>query len=85
MLHPEKRREMIKQIAYEEGFHDGYSQPMSEMSEIVRCKDCKHSGCRTQNVDGSIFRVVCKKHSTKRDERWMDADWFCADGETADT
>ena len=48
---------------------------------VVRCKDCKHGGCRTQNMDGSIFRVVCKKYSTKRNERWMDADWFCADGE----
>ena len=54
---------------------------LKEQEAVVRCKDCKHSGCRTQNVDGSIFRVVCKKHSTKRNERWMDADWFCADGE----
>ena len=53
----------------------------SVVCEVVRCKDCKHGGCRTQNTDGSIFRVVCKKHSTKRNERWMDADWFCADGE----
>ena len=49
--------------------------------EVVRCKDCNHGGCRTNNLDGSIYRVVCKKHSTKRNERWMDADWFCADGE----
>ena len=54
---------------------------LKEQPQIVRCKDCKHGGCRTQNTDGSIFRVVCKKHSTKRNERWMDADWFCADGE----
>jgi len=54
---------------------------LKQQEAVVRCKDCKHGGCRTQNTDGSIFRVVCKKHSTKRNERWMDADWFCADGE----
>lgn len=40
MIHPERRRESIRQIAYEEGFHDGYAQALSEMPEIVRCKDC---------------------------------------------
>jgi len=48
--------------------------------QIVRCKDCKYGGCRTTNTDGSLFRVVCKLNSTKRNEIWKDADWFCADG-----
>lgn len=54
---------------------------LKEQPQVVRCKDCKHGGCRTQKLDGSIFRVVCKKHGTKKNELWMDADWFCADGE----
>ena len=28
------------QSAYEEGFHDGYDQAMSEMQEIIYCADC---------------------------------------------
>ena len=53
-----------------------------ETTTIVRCKDCKHGGCRTHRAsDGSVYRVVCKKHGTKKNEVWMDADWFCADGE----
>lgn len=28
------------QLAYEEGFHDGYRQAMSEMPEIIYCADC---------------------------------------------
>ena len=54
---------------------------LKEQEAVVLCKDCKHGGCRTQKLDGSIFRVVCKKHGTKKNEVWMDADWFCADGE----
>ena len=47
---------------------------------LVRCQDCKYGGCRTHRLDGSVFRVVCKKHGTKKNEIWMDADFFCADG-----
>lgn len=54
---------------------------LKEQPQIVRCKDCKHGGCRTTYTDGRLAKVVCKKHGTKRNEIWMDADWFCADGE----
>ena len=49
--------------------------------ELIRCKDCKHGGCRTTYTDGRLAKVVCKLHGTKKNEVWMDADWFCADGE----
>ena len=53
----------------------------SKQPQIVRCKDCKHGGCRTTYTDGRIAKVVCKLHGTKKNEVWMNADWFCADGE----
>ena len=40
IIHAEAEEESQK--AYEEGFHDGYKQAMSEIPEIIRCKDCKH-------------------------------------------
>ena len=73
MLHPEKRREMIKQIAYEEGFHDGYSQAMSEMPELVRCKDC-HYGIRNSKEDIFCIKAIYN-------DKYKRPDWFCADGE----
>lgn len=53
--------------AYNEGFHDGYNQAMSEMPEIVRCKDCKHF----DGLDCKVNDIV----------NIMDTNWYCADGE----
>ena len=72
MLHSEKRREAIKQIAYEEGFHDGYSQAMSEMPEVVRCKYCKKNG-KSQCP-------LCSTGDPYLDSKPND-NWYCADGE----
>ena len=44
---------------------------LKEYQKIVRCKDCRHNdGARCENLD-----------------IWVedDPDWFCADGEKADT
>ena len=71
MLHPERRRESIRQIAYEEGFHDGYAQALSEMPKIIRCKDCDNKECFGR--EGS---VVCGIDGTPHRP-----EWFCADGE----
>ena len=56
----------------------------SKQPKIVLCKDCRHGGCRTTYTDGRLAKVVCKLHGTKKNEVWMDADWFCADGELAE-
>lgn len=61
------------QVGFEEGHIDGYNQAMSEMPDIVRCKDCKHFG----RYYGESKNGVCNKlNIIERSE-----DWFCADGE----
>ena len=73
MLHPNKRREAIKQIAYEDGFHDGYRQAMSEMPEQVRCEDCEYS-----YTEGFVKpHLICEKHP---ELETVSDDWYCADG-----
>ena len=64
MIHPERRQESLKQIAYEEGYHAGYMQAMSEMPEILRCKDCKNY---------MTIHCVC-------DVCCISPDWFYASG-----
>ena len=61
--------------------HEDALALLKEQPQIVRCKDCKHGGCRTTYTDGRLAKVVCKLHGTKKNEVWMDAEWFCADGE----
>ena len=68
MIDKERRRESIRQIAYEEGFHDGYAQALSEMPKIIRCKDCKY--------EANMYK--CPVYYAK--ERQPN-DWFCADGQ----
>lgn len=46
--------------------------PVIRQPQIVRCKDCKHSG--TDSV--SYPQYWCSAHS-----EYHDAEWFCADGE----
>jgi len=53
--------------------------------KVVHCEECKHGGCRTHKLDGSVYRVVCKKHGTKKNELWMPADFYCYDGERKET
>ena len=53
------------QIIYEQGFHDGYGQAMTEMPKIVRCKDCIHWD---RNLGCGNISIYSKP------------DWFCADG-----
>lgn len=65
-----KEQENNLLIQYEEGFHDGYKQAMREIPEIIRCKDCKHSGMINRD------RLWCPA----RCEIVKDY-WFCADGE----
>ena len=65
------------QLAYEEGFHAGYNQVLSELNSnklktIVRCKDCKNSGLDSSGING----YWCSAHT-----EWHDENWFCADGE----
>lgn len=63
----------ISDMMYEQGFHDGYDQALSELNskkfeKVTRCKDCKHYDSETQScLDGldGIFQP----------------DWYCADGE----
>lgn len=64
--------------AYNEGFHDGYNQAMSEMPEIVRCKDCKHV-CLCDAEEMFPDMPVYAK-CTLSDEV-HEPSWFCADGE----
>ena len=60
MLHPERRRENVRQIAYEDGFHDGYAQALSEMPEIVLCKDCMYTRHCINTRDGIDIKGFCK-------------------------
>lgn len=38
--------ESVKQLAYEEGFHDGYGQAMSEMHPCWECQEWSCDSCR---------------------------------------
>ena len=58
------------QIAYENGYHDGYQLALSELNgkkfeKVTRCKDCKH-------------HLDC--------DYWIENgdDWYCANGEPED-
>lgn len=62
------------QSAYEEGFHAGYDQAMSEMPEIIRCKDCKNSECV-----GRFGDIVCGRTGTPHRP-----EWYCPCGEPKD-
>lgn len=62
---------------YMEGF---VGDPVRTISELVRCKDCKFSGCYTTEENGNIYRISCNKRNDKLNE-WHKPDWFCADGE----
>ena len=53
--------------AYANGYDTGYEQ---RDDDIVRCKDCKHLNAPANGVP------FCK-----RVKKFVDADWFCADGE----
>ena len=75
---------IVEEIVKRTYADNGYWLPLSEVQPLVRCKDCRHGGCRTTYTDGRLAKVVCKLHGTKKNEVWMDADWFCADGELAE-
>jgi hypothetical protein len=53
---------------------------LEEMEAVVRCKDCKFSGCYTTEENGNIYRISCHKRNNKLNE-WHKPDWYCADGE----
>ena len=40
--------------------------------ELVRCKDCKHRN----EANSPYWEIWCE-----RNDRGVDGDWFCADGE----
>lgn len=58
------------QIAYENGYHDGYQLALSELNgkkfeKITRCKHCK-------NRKEEWWNCPCRD--------WADDDFFCASG-----
>ena len=74
--------QMIVQMEYEKGFHDGYRQAMREMPEIVRCNDCE-SFWQEEVVDhftGEKKIAIC----CGKGNRLKSRDWFCADGKRKD-
>ena len=48
------------------------------VSELVRCKDCKHKGQTIQKEDGTNI-IVCWNQGYGIHHP---IDWFCADGES---
>ena len=65
-------------LQYNEGFHDGYNQAMSEVPTVVRCKDCKHVHlCDAMEMipDTPVYAVCTITDETH------EPDWYCADGE----
>lgn len=46
--------------------------------ELIRCKDCRHSGLYCSDKYGELYE--CYRHETTELEVHK-ADWFCADGE----
>ena len=68
-----KEHTIETQVQYNQGFHDGYNQAMSEMPEIVRCKDCKY---QSEPELGYTFGtcLIRSGWSPVKD------DWYCADG-----
>ena len=68
--------EKVRQLAYEEGFHAGYDQAMSEMQEIVKCENCKHGNESVLPDKNGKCMVCCSKLHC-----YFGADFSCADGE----
>ena len=66
--------QMIFQIEYKQGFHEGYRRAMREMPEIVHCKDCKHY-CYYGLSSDTVSECTIGHCETP------DGEWFCADGE----
>ena len=50
-----------------------------QISEIVRCKDCRHA---TMTSDGKICKYCAMDTDDSGNQRdvYHDADWYCADG-----
>lgn len=64
---------------YNAGFLAGYKKAMSEMPDIVRCKDCKYA---ILTYSGEC--KYCKKRIDDNggmDQLYLPGDWYCADGE----
>ena len=49
-------------------------QPLADVVEVVRCKDCKHWG-------GATYGFVCRKFSGIDTKICMGADHYCSYGE----
>ena len=72
-----KEQENQLLIKHEEGFHDGYTQALSELhskqfEKVVRCKDCKY---------GEPWGVLIGCGKSKGFGITHNQNWFCADGE----
>jgi hypothetical protein len=50
-----------------------------QISEVVRCKDCKHRPTYPEAYGAEINRKWCYWCELHR--AWKHDDWFCADGE----
>ena len=65
------------------------NQPTVEYAPVVRCKNCEYWDRETVRQNSNDFKwwneAICKEHSligvNEPHEMWVDADWFCADGE----
>lgn len=72
------------QLAYEEGFHDGYNQALSELNShklktVVRCNECRFAHL---TYDGSCKQ--CEKAIDDDDNMltlYLPGDFFCGYGE----
>ena len=68
--------------------HEWKSEP-TRYEKVVRCKDCEYWDRETVRQNSNDFKwwneAICKEHSligvNEPHEMWVDADWFCADGE----
>ena len=73
--------ELIKALKYDrDQYHSGYSDAMMSAVEVVRCKDCKFME-HAINCKGKHGYCCNNTDSPVDSEWWLDADWYCADGE----
>ena len=81
------QRNADKCIPVERGIWMGFNYALTEIKgsptvdavEVVRCEECKHSYHTLVGNSESDYRVICA--CSELDDREVDPDWYCADGE----
>ena len=59
------------------------TESLLQMFPLITCKDCKYA--RHDYATGAFFCTKLTEKYTTQDDKLVNKDWFCADGEWRET